>query len=85
MITCIVGPEREKYQYFLERLKVYKISNLILSMAQEANRVNPNYRNYLVDFKYETAADQVVTKGNYDYREEIVCGYHRLVSSLCIL
>ncbi len=77
------GSEREKYQYFLDRLKVYKISKLILSMADEANRVNPNYQNYLVQFKLESAADQVVTKGNYDYREEIACGYHRLVRISC--
>lgn len=51
-------------------------------MADEANRVNPNYTNYMVQFKLESAADQVVTKGNYDYREEIACGYHRLVRIL---
>lgn len=82
LVNQMRGSEREKYQYFLERLKVYKISKLILSMADEANRVNPNYTNYMVQFKLESAADQVVTKGNYDYREEIACGYHRLVRIL---
>ncbi|ODN01211.1 Protein maelstrom [Orchesella cincta] len=66
----------EKYQYLVDNLKLYNVNDLILAMNANAKEVNPSYISYL-DTNLDKAAESVINKGNYDYREEIACPYHK--------
>lgn len=61
------GKPRGKYQYFINNLKVYSVSKLVLALAMEANRINPSYNFDIVKFKLDSAANAIINKLIYDY------------------
>jgi len=56
-----LGTTCEKYKHLVDGLKVYSVSTLISAMAEDANKVNPEYRNYLVDHKLTKAAGNLTS------------------------
>ncbi|ODM92626.1 Protein maelstrom, partial [Orchesella cincta] len=77
LVNQLHGKDKKKYQYLLDSVKIYTLSRLVLALAKQANKMNPSYQNYVVDSKLDDLAESVITKGNYEYRPEIACSFHK--------
>jgi hypothetical protein len=81
MSLLLLVPEdsQRDYELFLTNLKIYKLPKLMLRLADYAHHLNPAYENVMTTYRLEHTAAAIVTKGCYDYRDEITCHFHRRV------
>ena len=70
------------WKAFFRNLKFYSLPKLILRFALLAKARNPEYNNVMAQFKeLDQAALAIINEGVHDYRDDITCPHHRLVTS----